>query len=461
MEGSAFRRALATSAWHVHPGPRGRAYRFLQRSQWASPDELREIQLAALNNVLSAARSIPFYRERLQGASVGPRGVTSLEDLARLPPLERADIQRLGIRGLRGPGLIYLRRRTSGSTGQPVEVRWSREMMAWVDAANRRSLEWLGVRPGDRRVNVRQPSSTRLRRLRRVAFNSARIFPKALFDPQYREDAIAALRRNPPMMVMGNTKSVQVLALALEGSAPIEAGAVVTGAGALHEHYKHVMERAFRCPVYNRYGAIETGQIAHPCGEAGLRHIPSEVLLLEVVREDGSPAEPGELGDVLVTCLRNRAMPLIRYRLGDRAAVTDAPCPCGRGLPVLESLVGRTNEVLIRPDGGVVLPGAMVDKLMEVAGSSLLEFKIIQQADLSVQILAVQRAEPNPEDVRRRLAAAFDELIGAPEGTEVKRVDDLPADRAEKLQVIVSHALDRDRTATFSDAARQALRQTS
>jgi phenylacetate-CoA ligase len=458
MRGLTFRRALATSAWHVHPGPRGRAYRFLQRSQWASPDELREIQLAALNDVLSAARGIPFYRERLEGASLGSRGLSSLEDLARLPPLERADVQRLGIRGLRGPGVICLRRVTSGSTGQPVEVRWSRQMMAWVDAANRRSLEWLGVMPGDRRVIVRQQSSTYLGWLRRIAYNSARIIPREVFNADYRERAIAALRRNPPKLVLGNTKSVHVLALALEGRAPIEADAVVTGAGALHEHYREAMERAFRCPVYNRYGAIETGQLAHPCGEAGLRHIPSELLLLEVVREDGSPADAGELGDVLVTCLRNRAMPLIRYRLGDLAALAEAPCPCGRGLPVLENLVGRINEALVRPDGGVVLSGAMVDELMAVAGSSLLEFKIVQQADLSVQILVAQRDDPDPEDVRRRLAAAFDELIGVPGGTVVERVDDLPADRAEKLQVIVSHALDRDRTApAFSDAVREAL----
>ena len=459
MQRLTFRRALATSAWHVHPGPRGRAYRFLQRSQWATPDELREIQLAALNRVLDAARTIPFYRERLQDAAVGARGLSSLEDLSRLPPLERADVQRLGPRGLRGPGVICLRRETSGSTGQPVEVRWSREMMAWVDAANRRSLGWLGVRPGDRRVIVRQPLSTRLRRVRRIAFNSARIIPQELFDADYRERAIAALRRNPPRMVMGNTKSVHVLAVALEDRAPIQASAVVTGAGALHEHYRHAMERAFLCPVYNRYGAIETGQIAHPCGEAGLRHVASEVVLFEVVRDDGSPADAGELGDVLVTCLRNRAMPLIRYRLGDLAALAEEPCPCGRGLPVLERLVGRINEVLVRPDGGMVLAGTMVDELLALAGPSLLEFKIVQQADLSVEILVVQRDDPDPEEVRRRLAAAFDELIGVPEGTAVRRVDDLPADRAEKLQVIVSHALDGDRAATsFSDAVREALR---
>ena len=444
----------------MHPGPRGRAYRFLQRSQWLSPDELRDVQLAALNRVLSAARRSAFYRGRLQDAAVGPRGLSSLEDLASLPPLERAEVQRLGIDGLRGPGVVCLRRETSGSTGQPVEVRWSREMMAWVDAANRRSLEWIGVTPGDRRVVVRQASSSpHLQRLRRIAFNSARITPQELFDADYREEEIAALRRNPPRMVLGNTKSVHVLAVALEDRTPIQVGAVVTGAGALHEHYQHAMERAFSCPVYNRYGAIETGQIAHPCGEVGLRHLASEVVLVEIVRDDGSPADPGELGNVLVTCLRNRAMPLIRYRLGDLASVAAEPCPCGRGLPVLEQLVGRTNEVLVRPDGGVVLSGAMVDELLAVAGSSLLEFKIVQHEDLSVEILVVQRHDPNPDEVRQRIAAAFDELMDVPEATVVKRVDDLPADRAEKLQVIVSHALDRDRTApSVSEAVREALR---
>ena len=438
------RRALATAAWHVHPAPRGRAYRSLQRSQWLSRKELEQIQLTALNDVLAAAQGIPFYRERLDAASIGPRGVDSLADLAALPELERSEVQRAGITGMRRPGGIVIQRRTSGTTGQPVEVVWPLEMMAWVDGADRRSLDWLGVALGDRRLYIRGSASKgRLRRrLRALAFNSDRIAPAALEDAEYRRDAVDRVRRRPPAIVFGNTKSVDRFALALEGGPPVEAGIVVTTAGKLHPHYKGTIGAAFDCPVYERYGTLELGLISHPCREQGLQHVVAEVVLVEIVREDGTPAEPGEVGSVLITCLRNRAMPLIRYRLGDLGSLATHSCPCGRGLPVLESLVGRTNEMLARPDGGVVLPSVMVDELMAIAGPGLLEFKIVQQRDLTVEILVAQRDEPDPEECRRRLAASFDRLIGLPGGTVVTRVPDIPADRAEKLRVVVSHALD-------------------
>jgi phenylacetate-CoA ligase len=438
------RRTLARAAWHAHPARRGRAYRYLQRSQWLSRDELERIQLAALNDVLAAARTIPFHQARLEAASIGPEGVGSLAELASLPPLERADLQRLGIAELRRPGGIVIRRQTSGSTGEPVEVVWPLEMMAWVDAAERRSLDWLGIGLGERRLYVRGPSSGSrvLRRLRSALSNSTRIAPSALAERRYREAALARLERDPPALVIGNSKSVGTLAHALEGR-PAEARVVVTSAGRLHEHYRSVIEQAFRCPVYERYGSIETGLLSHPCRKGGLQHVPGEVVLLEIIRDDGSPSPPGEIGNVLVTCLRNRTMPLVRYRLGDLAALAEAACSCGRGLPLLERLVGRTNELLATADGRMLLAHVVVNTLMDIARASLLEFKVVQQKDLSVEVLVVQRDDPDPQPYRLRLAEAFDELIGVPGGTVVKRLSEIPANRAEKLLVIVSHAVER------------------
>jgi phenylacetate-CoA ligase len=457
MAAFALRRAISRAAWHFHPAPRGGVYRYLQGSQWLSPEELRRVQLDALNRVLDAARGIDFYRERLERASIGDGGVSSLEELARLEPLERAEVQRLGPEGLRGPGLVCIRRQTSGSTGQPVEVRWSREMMAWVDATNRRSLEWLGVDRSDLTLIVRA-SRSKLRGVRGVVFNSARVFPDRLFEPGYRDRVVALLRQRRPALVLGNAKPTYMLALALESSAPFEAGVVVTGAMTLHDHYRETIERVFACPVHSRYGAIETGQLAHPC-PAGRRHLASETILLEVVREDGSLAPPGELGEVLVTTLRNRAMPLLRYRLGDLAAIAADHCPCGRGLPVLERLVGRTHEVLIDVHGRVLFPDEVIDGLMEIAGSSLLEFKIVQEEDLSIRALVVQKDEPDPEDVRRRLQAYFARLVGTPGKAVVTRVPEIPMSRGEKLQVTVSRAVHGSGGLEDPEAVGEAVRE--
>jgi phenylacetate-CoA ligase len=440
------RRAVAIAAWHAHPARRGRAYRFLQRSQWLSREELERVQLAALNRLLAAAREIPFHRTRLEEAAIGPDGVRSIEELAALPPLERADLQRLGVTGLRRRGGLVIHRRTSGSTGEPVETVWPLEMMAWVDAADRRSLEWLGIGLGDRRLYVRTPSAgwPVIRLFRSALTNGSWVTSRRLGEPHYRETVCAAVERRPPALVIGNAKSTATLAHALEGRR-VEAKVVVTSAGRLDEHYRAVVERVFRCPVFERYGTIELGLLSHPCPEIGAQHVPAEGVLVEIVRADGTPADPGEVGEVLVTTLRNRTMPLIRYRLGDLAAIAEGECACGRGLPVLDRLVGRTNELLATADGRILLPGVVVDTLMAIAGDSLLEFKVAQQEDLSVEILVVQRDVGDAAAHRRRLTDAFDELIGVPGGSVVKRVADIPANRAEKLLVITSRAVEAGR----------------
>jgi phenylacetate-CoA ligase len=415
----------------------------LERSQWLSGEELHRIQVAALNDVLAAAREIPFHRARLEAAGIGPAGVRSVDELAALPPLERTDLQRIGSDGLRRSGGIVIRRRTSGTTGEPVEVLWPLETMAWVDATERRSQEWLGVRMGDRRAYVQGRPWNRSvgRRLKRWSRNSVQFDLGQLDDPASRAALLDGLARQPPAMLVGNSPTIAKLAVELGEAHGIEPGIVVTSGAPLHEHYREQIERAFGCPIYERYGTIETGLVSHPCREGGLQHVPAESLIVEVVRDDGTWAPAGELGDVLVTCLRNRTMPLLRYRLGDTASLADAPCSCGRGLPVLERLAGRRLDGLLRPDGEIVLPETVVRSVLAAARTSLLEFKLVQDPDLSVELVVVQRDHPDPEAARRRLAHTFDELLGRPGATEVRRVPALPTERAEKLRVVVSHAI--------------------
>lgn len=441
-----FRRAVATATWHFHPARRGRAYRFLQRSQWLAREELERVQLAALNDVLRAAREIPFYRERLEQGAIGAEGVRSLGELSRLRPTERADFQQLGVAGLRRGRQLAISRKTSGSTGQPVQTIWPLEMMAWVDATERRSQAWLGIRPGMRRLTV-HPVFEHVRLLRRVKrrlMNSSRIDLSALTDRPALEELIDSLADDPPVVILGSTPgAICELARALDGPWPYPTNAVVTSGTRLHPHQKALIEQVFRCAAYERYGSIETGLISHPCREAGQQHLASEVVLLEVVRDDGTPAAPDEVGHVLVTCLRNRAMPLLRYRLGDLASLSPDPCPCGRGLPLLKRLVGRTIEKLVTADGGIVVPEIAVHAVLDAAEDSLLEFKIVQHDDLRVQLQVIQRDHPEPEAVRARLAEIFDGLVGLPGTTVVERVARLPLGPAGKLNVIVSHVADQ------------------
>jgi phenylacetate-CoA ligase len=324
-------------------------------------------------------------------------------------------------------------------------VVWPLEMMAWVDAAERRSQEWLGILPGTRRLTVHPVvrDVPRWRRLKRTLRNNLRTDLSSLANGRAYE-LIEALAHNPPAVIVGSTPgAICELARALDGPWPFPTSAVVTSGTRLHEHQRALIERVFGCPAYERYGSIETGLLSHPCREGGAQHVTADVVLFEVVRDDGSPAAPDEVGHVLVTVLRNRAMPLIRYRTGDLASLSAHSCSCGRGLPVLERLVGRTIEKLVTADGGTVVPEVAVHAVLDIAEESLLEFKIVQQDDRRVHLLVVQRDNPDPEAVRARLAETFDMLVGLPGTTVVERVPRIPLEPTGKLNVLVSHAVER------------------
>ncbi len=106
----------------------------------------------------------------------------------------------------------------------------------------------------------------------------------------------------------------------------------------------------FGVGIVDNYTASETGYMALQCTEHPHYHVQSELVLLEVLRPDGAPCVPGETGRVVVTPLHSFAMPLLRYEIGDEAE-QGAPCSCGRGLPVLTRIVGRSLDTLALPDG--------------------------------------------------------------------------------------------------------------
>jgi phenylacetate-CoA ligase len=103
-------------------------------------------------------------------------------------------------------------------------------------------------------------------------------------------------------------------------------------------------------PLVDCYGSLEASYIAIQCPEHPHYHIQSERNLVEVLRDDGAPCQPGETGRVVITPLTAFAMPLLRYELDDYAEVGE-PCPCGRGLPVLRQIYGRKKETLTLPSG--------------------------------------------------------------------------------------------------------------
>ena len=153
---------------------------------------------------------------------------------------------------------------------------------------------------------------------------------------------------------------------------------------------------AFGCRVVDMYGCQEAGLLATECPDGHGHHVCAESVLLEILREDGTPAPAGETGRVVLTSLHNFAMPLIRYAIGDYAALHDGPCPCGRALPLLTKIFGRSANLFVFPDGSRRMLGVSLDEIRRFLGFESLQ--IVQHRIDEIEVRYVPLSDTAPAD---------------------------------------------------------------
>jgi phenylacetate-CoA ligase len=203
----------------------------------------------------------------------------------------------------------------------------------------------------------------------------------------------------------------------------------------LYDDQREIIGRVFDCRVANGYGGRDAGFIAHQCPSGGM-HISAEDILVEIVDREGRVAAPGHSGEIVITHLATRDFPFVRYRTGDIARIATNPCACGRGLPTIEEIEGRTTDFVVARDGTVMHGLALIYVLRDLPGIS--SFKIVQESvDLTrVMIAADARFD---DAAAARVVAAMKQRLGAGVEIRIERVDTIPAERSGKFRHVVSH----------------------
>jgi phenylacetate-CoA ligase len=206
----------------------------------------------------------------------------------------------------------------------------------------------------------------------------------------------------------------------------------------LYPFQRKFLEQAFGARVVNEYGCSESGILAFPCPEADRLHTSADQVVLEYLVE-GRPARPGEVAQVLLTELYSPDVPLIRYRLGDVVVPSaEEPCPCGRGLPTLERVEGRTSQVIQLGSGRQVhsevfayISDCFADLDPEIDG-----FRVRQKGDddFMLQLVAPHTIT---SDTRESLAGLVRRVLGGEVKIGVEQVEELPRDPSGKLRYFV------------------------
>lgn len=378
-----------------------------------------------------AAATVPYYRRLWEGR--GRVGDESSSEFLRNWPLLGKEEVRKDPRAFVADDCRIDRmvcENTSGTTGTPLKLWWSRETVRrWYALVEARWRRWYGVSMKNR-WGILGGQLILDGRCRRPPFWIWNAPMKQLYlssyhlYPEFLGDYAAAIQRYKVDYLYGYPSALYTLALGIldSGRRRMALTVVITDAEPLYDHQRKVISEVFQCPVYETYGMAEIVAAAGECA-AGRLHLWPEVGHVEVVE-----------GELVCTGLFNTDMPLIRYRVGDRGTVSaeGAACECGRRLPVLASLEGRVDDVVVTPDG------RSIGRLDPIFKSSLpiREAQIVQESANALRVRYVP-AEGWSEEAARLICSRLQDKVGAMEIT-LEAVTHLPRGANGKFRAVVN-----------------------
>ena len=444
---------LAKALFPAFEAARGRPtvplLRFLQGSERWPRAQLRDLQAGLLRRLIRHAYlHTGYYRELLDDRGLRPEDFDTVESLHKLPLLERDVVKSsLQTRTAGAPPYAVVTKSTSGTTGQPLTVKYNAESRYWRDATRWRGYGWSGYQIGNRAFHYwgAGPAPTSWIKRRKVAFDHA-LKRDHYVDSTPRGDAalteaVHELRRVRPHVIVAYAAGAAALARFVNARALRDWGEipVIVGAERLWPEDRVAIEQAFG-PAFETYGCREVMMIGAECEHHDGLHTSMETMVVElIVREpDGRvrAARPGELGEVALTDLHNLACPMIRYVNGDQAiARGDAPCKCGRTLDRIGPVEGRVTETM-RDGHGNPVGGLVFSILFALISSVARQFQVVQRLDGRVVLKVIPAAGGALPDAEQRAIHAFAAkyLPGAPFAIEY--VEEIPLTSSGKRQIV-------------------------
>ena len=418
----------------------------LEQSQWWPPETLVEHQLRQLELLLvHTARTVPFYRGRLDALAGLGRGELTMDAWRRLPVLRRTDIQEAGAalvsRRLPRDHGQSVEVSTSGSTGRPITVKGTAVTGLFFRALSLRYHLWHGRDFSGRTAKIARlsPSAAKDEAGHKratwvpgypsgpfVEFDVSRPVAEQLAWLEAENPAHLVTYPSNLLSLLRHCEKKEVRLPALRG--------VATLGEVLEPEVRTACERVWGVPVGDSYSAQEVGIIALQCPESPHYHVQSESVLAEILDGDGKPCAPGGTGRLVVTDLHNFAMPLIRYEIGDYAEAGE-PCPCGRGLPVITRILGRTRNMLTLPSGEQIWPAFA--KALREALPQLRQAQLVQRTldEIEVRLVVARPLTPREEDrARRALGKALSDAFAY----RFVYVDEIPRSAAGKFEEVKS-----------------------
>jgi len=426
-------------AWHLVGQPR---YPFHPGQRIAS-DRDRNVR----RMVAYAYRWVPYYRETLDRLGLTPADLCSFDDLRKLPLISVADLQadadRFRSRQFRPEELLALS--SSGSTGSP-HVVWHSLASLYqnIGHAEREKVIFRRILgPGYRTLSINSATgsggkvrgATRLQALwpRQIDAGKQTIAEGASF-----QEMRSAMNRVRPDVLTGYGTTLGSLFIWLERTGePYHRPRLLRyAADALPAGVRAMLAERYGMACFSGYQAIDALKIGFECEQHRGYHINEDLYPVRIIDADGRDLPAGEPGEVVVSKLVNRATVLLNYRLADVATRIDGPCPCGRHLPLIGYVEGRTVDELYDTTGQRHWYGAAAAPVRQVAG--LYQYQVTQLAHDRIRVDPVVSDACNREREAQLLTTKLQQNLGRDMQVEVRFVDQVERTPSGKVRYVRS-----------------------
>lgn len=404
-------------------------------------DELDRMRIELLKSqLLDAYENIPFYRTAFKRNGLDPNKFNRINDILDYPVITRAEIQKddSKFQSIKIDSGKVKRSHSSGSTGRPLWVNF--DSNTWIRKkylSKLRSRMECGMKLGEKAaIFDTDPPEKLAQRNQSVLFSTPLLKAKFFSIFNSSEIQVAELLQWSPQNIDSPPSHLFQLAIDMERGQirPDSVQRIFTSSEYLEPNMRRYIQGRYAAEVFDIYGCTEVKEIAWECDRHNGYHINEDEVYVEILNGQ-VPAKPGEVADIVLTDLRNKAMPLIRYRIGDRGMLLPGRCSCGRVFSRMAPVAGRSSDFIITPSGLKLSPYRFTTVLEKVSG--LMQYQLVQEDGQSIIVKAVMDIPPNArmlQEIQKKMHA----IVVEPMEIRIGFYDKIDIEENGKFKVVKS-----------------------
>jgi len=427
-------------------------YREFESSSYSAK---KERQFESLANMLKYAQNnIIYYKE------ISCFDKFSQNEFSNIPLLTK-QIIREKFSNLINPEVPAEKNTSGGSTGEPVVLLQCKNFRNWTSAR----IAYIGKKTGKEfhpkilRVWGSQreilEQSGNLRERARLIFKKIKLLNSFKMTQKDIRDFVQVINHFKPQIIHAYVQSIYEICKYINQheKAIFIPKAIIVSAGTCYGFMENEIRKAFPCPLVNVYGSREVSGIAISCDGSDLLHVNMLTQYVEIVDDFGKPVPDGTPGNIVITSLTNKAMPLIRYEIGDRGIKSPLQkCPrCGWEGDIIEKVIGRSHDVLKNVNGDIIYGGFLTSLLY--FREWLKKFQIVQEKEtlLTFKVVLAEDVKSIPEFDKKEIVDSINKVFPNCD-VDWQVVDDIVYDKSGKFRYIISKLNSENERKLMDDA---------